>query len=199
MSLYVDFQFTGGPGVTSWGDFAKFHRMDEPLDTAYRYNAVVSAANGSLWNTTPPPPPVISMPVISISAAAIVEGNAGRRPMVFTVSLSQASTRPVTVRWGMANGTATAGRDYVATAGSLTFAPGQTRRTITVLVIGDRISGADETFRVGLASPLNATLSATARRGTGTIRNDDGPARLAAAFASLAPSPPTSTIAKTRR
>ena len=199
MNLYVDFQFTGGPGAAPWGDFAKLHRMDEPLATAYRYNAVVAAANGSLWNTTPSPPPVISLPVISISAAAIAEGNAGRRPMVFTVSLSQASTRPVTVRWGMANGTATAGRDYVATAGSLTFAPGQTRRTITVLVIGDRISEADETFRVGLASPLNATLSTTARRGTGTIRNDDGPVRLAAAFASLAPSPPTSTIAKTRR
>jgi hypothetical protein len=199
MNLYVDFQFTGGPGAAPWGDFAKLHRMDEPLATAYRYNAVVSAANGSLWNTPPSPPPVISFPVISISAAAIAEGNAGRRPMVFTVSLSQASTRPVTVRWGMANGTATAGRDYVATAGSLTFAPGQTRRTITALVIGDRLSEADETFRIGLASPLNATLSTTANRGTGTIRNDDGPVRLAAAFASLAPSAPPSTSKKTRR
>ena len=99
----------------------------------------------------------------------------------------------------MANGTATAGRDYVATAGSLTFAPGQTRRTITVLVIGDRISEADETFRIGLASPVNATLSATATRANGMIRNDDGPVRLAAAFASLAPSPATSTNKKNRR
>ena len=201
MNLYVDFQFTGGPGAAPWGDFAKLHRMDEPLATAYRYNAVVSAANGSLWSTPPPPPPppVISIPVISISAAAIAEGNAGRRPMVFTVSMSQASTRPVTVRWGMANGTATAGRDYVATAGSLTFAPGQTRRTITALVIGDRTAEADETFRVGLASPVNATLSATATRANGMIRNDDGPVRLAAAFASLAPSPATSTSKKNRR
>jgi hypothetical protein len=199
MNLYVDFQFTGGPGAAPWGDFAKLHRMDEPLATAYRYNAVVSAANGSLWSTPPPPPPVISIPVISISAAAIAEGHAGRRPMVFTVSLSQASTRPVTVRWGMANGTATAGRDYVATTGSLTFAPGQTRRTITALVIGDRTAEADETFRVGLASPVNATLSTTATRANGMIRNDDGPVRLAAAFASLAPSPTTSTSKKTRR
>jgi hypothetical protein len=199
MSLYVDFQFTGGPGATPWGDFAKLHRMDEPLETAYRYNAVVSAANGSLWNTTvPPPPPVISIPVISISAAAIAEGNAGRRPMTFTLSLSQASTRPVTVRWGMANGTAIAGRDYVAAAGRVTFAPGQTRRTITALVLGDRTAEADETFRIGLASPVNATLSTTESRGTGTIRNDDVPARLAAAFASFAP--PTSTPStKTRR
>ncbi|MCX7431130.1 MAG: hypothetical protein NTY17_09030 [Planctomycetia bacterium] len=57
MNLYVDFQFTGGPGAAPWGDFAKLHRMDEPLATAYRYNAVASAANGSLWSTTPSPLP----------------------------------------------------------------------------------------------------------------------------------------------
>jgi len=101
--------------------------------------------------------------------------------------------------WGTANGTATAGRDYVAAAGSVTFSPGQTRRTITVIVIGDRIAEADETFRVGLASPLNATLSATASRGTGTIRNDDGPIRRAAVFASLAAVPFVPTATKARR
>jgi hypothetical protein len=50
MDLYVDFQFTGPPGAAPWGDFAKLHRMDQALAGAYRYNAVVSAANGSLWN-----------------------------------------------------------------------------------------------------------------------------------------------------
>ena len=90
-------------------------------------------------------------------------------------------------------------RDCVATAGSLTFTPGQTRRTITALVIGDRTAEADEAFRVGLASPVNATLSTTATRANGMIRNDDGPVRLAAAFASLAPHPTTSTSKKTRR
>ena len=199
MTLYVDFQFTGGPGAAPWGDFAKLHRMDEPLATAYRYNAVVSAADGSLWNATPPSPPVISIPVLSISAAAAVEGNVGRRPMVFTVSLSAPSTRPVTVRWGTANGTATAGRDYVAATGSVTFAPGQTRRTITAMIFGDRTAEPDETFRVGLSSPLNATLSPTASRGTGTIRNDDGPLRLAAAFAAIASPPAPSTSTKPRR
>ena len=49
LDLYLDFQFTGQPGAAPWGDFAKFHRMDEPLATAYRYNAVVAAADGSLW------------------------------------------------------------------------------------------------------------------------------------------------------
>ena len=45
---YFDFQFTGQSGAAPWGDFAKLHRMDEPLSGAYRYNAVVDAATGSL-------------------------------------------------------------------------------------------------------------------------------------------------------
>ena len=49
MDLYMDFQFTGQAGAAPWGDFAKLHRMDQSLATAYRYNAVVSAADGTLW------------------------------------------------------------------------------------------------------------------------------------------------------
>jgi hypothetical protein len=45
LDLYVDFQFTGSSTPAPWGDFAKLHRMDEPLATAYRYNAVAAAAN----------------------------------------------------------------------------------------------------------------------------------------------------------
>lgn len=58
MDLYVDFQFTGQAGVGSWGDFAKLHRMDQSLDTAFRYQAVVAAANGSLWGMSPPEEPL---------------------------------------------------------------------------------------------------------------------------------------------
>lgn len=50
LDLYVDFQFTGQAGATPWGDFAKLHRMDEPLSGTYRYNAVIDAANGLLWS-----------------------------------------------------------------------------------------------------------------------------------------------------
>jgi hypothetical protein len=45
LDLYMDFQFTGSATAGPWGDFAKLHRMDEPLATAYRYNAVTAAAN----------------------------------------------------------------------------------------------------------------------------------------------------------
>ena len=194
MALYLDFQFTGSAGAAAWGDFAKLHRMDEPLAAAYRYNAVVAAADGSLWKSIAPP-----LPVVSIASATIAEGNVGRQLMTFTLTLSAPSAAAVTVRWGTVNGTATAGRDYVAGGGRVTFAPGQTRRTVSVVVISDRIAEADETFRVNLAPPLNATLSATAAQATGTIRNDDAAIRIAAAFASLGRSPTTATTTKSRR
>ena len=182
MDLFVDFQFTGQAGAAPWGDFAKFHRMDEPLATAYRYAAVVSAADGSLWNVTPPPPP----PVVSIGSAMAIEGGSGWRWMTFTLTLSAAAAQPVTVRWSTANGTAVAGRDYVRAAGAVTFAAGQLTQTLRVAVIGDRLREVNETFRVALASPSGARLSDTAWLGIGTILDDDTAAHRAAALAMLA-------------
>jgi hypothetical protein len=298
MDLYVDFQFTGQSGATPWGDFAKLHRMDEPLETAYRYNAVVAAADGSLWSSTPAPAlPVVTVsaadgaaaeagrdsgmirfirsggdlttpltvnytvggtataggdyerlsgavtfaagattadlmilpiddisverpesvtvtlsagtdyapgstlqgevtissddvavvPTVGIASAAVMEDNGGRRLIAFTLSLSTATTETVTVRWSTANGTATAGRDYLAISGVATFRPGQRTATANVWVLGDRVKEGNETFFVKLSSPSKATLSPTARTATGMIFNDDGLSRsaLAAAFASL--------------
>ena len=182
MDLFVDFQFTGQAGATAWGDFAKLHRMDEPLASAHRYNAVVAAANGSLWGVAPPPAP---LPVISIGSAAIAEGASGTRRMTFVVTLSAASAQPVTVKWSTANVTARAGRDYVAKTGTIRFASGQTTQTLRVAVNGDRLREANETFHVVLSAAVNATRAQTARRGIGTILDDDSPARLAA-FAAVA-------------
>jgi hypothetical protein len=184
MDLFMDFQFTGQPGATPWGDFAKLHRMDEPLSTAHRYAAVVAAADGSLWGneSAPPPPP----PVVSIGDAMVMEGNVRRRWMTFTLTLSAASTQPVTVNWATVNGTALAERDYVRALGKLTFAAGQTTQTLRVAVIGDRLREAHETFRVRLSQPVNATLSETAWRALGRILDDDTAANRAAALRILA-------------
>ena len=210
MSLYNDFQFTGQAGAAPWGDFAKLHRMDEPLATAYRYNAVVAAANGSLWTgelsptpptpTPPPPPPAPVVPVVSIASASITEGAWGRKAIVFTLSLSAASTTPVSVRWATANGTARSGSDYVGGAGTVVFAAGQMRRTIGIYVIGDRIIEGNETFYVRLSTPLKATLAATGTTAVGTILNDDGPARaaIASAFAMMSSPSASTTTTKIR-
>ncbi len=199
LDLYVDFQFTGQAGAAPWGDFAKLHRMHEPLAAAGNYNAVVAAANGSLWGVAPPPPPTPppapALADMSIASAAIIEGHAGGKWLTFVASLSAAPTTPVTVSWATANGTARAGSDYVRGSGTMTFAAGQTEATLRVRVKGDRAREADETFRVELSNPINARLSATAATATGTIVNDDGRLR-SALFAALAG--PTTTKQRRR-
>jgi chitinase len=108
-----------------------------------------------------------------IEFALAPPGGSTSNQAVFTVSLSQASTTPVTVAFATANGTALAGSDYTAASGTLTFAPGETRKTIVVPIIPDNVPEPDETFTVLLSSPVGATVSRGT--GTGTIVNDDGP------------------------
>jgi large repetitive protein len=110
-------------------------------------------------------------PSLAVNDVSIDEGNSGTRSAVFTVTLSAASGRSVTVNFATANGTATAGSDYVATSGVLTFAPGTTTRTVSVTINGNRTREATETYFVNLTSPVNATLGDSS--GTGRIRNDD--------------------------
>jgi hypothetical protein len=86
------------------------------------------------------------------------------------VTLSAASINPVTVPYATADGTATvAGNDYTPASGTLTFNPGQTQQTITVLVNGDAVAEPNETFSVNLGSPTNAVLGTG--KGTGTIED----------------------------
>src|SRR2546422_482262 len=88
-----------------------------------------------------------------------------------TVSLSGASAQTVTVNYATANGTATAGADYVSINGTLTFLPGQTSQTITVAVLCDALNELDETILVNLTAATNATISDG--QGVVTILDDD--------------------------
>jgi chitinase len=113
-------------------------------------------------------------PAISISDADVYEGNSGQTATVFTVSLSKASSKEVSVKYATADGTATAAdHDYVRASGTLTFAPGETTKTITVLVNGDTKVEPNETFSVNLSGARNATIADA--QGVGTILNDDRP------------------------
>jgi hypothetical protein len=198
MDLFVDFQFTGQAGASSWGDFAKLHRMDEPLATAYRYAAVVDAATGKLWGAptptptptpkpTPPPAPAPLVPTVSIASAAVMEGQSGRTRLAFAISLSAAAERDVAVNWKTANGSALSGRDYLGGGGRVVIKAGQQSATVVIWVVGDRLREANETFFVQLTSATGGRFSETDRRATGLIVNDDALSRaaLAAAFATL--------------
>ena len=104
--------------------------------------------------------------------------------LTFTVALSAASAREVTVDYATADGTATAGTDYTATGGALTFAAGVTEQTITVAIEDDGLDEADtEAFRVDLTGAVNAQGSPSA---TGTIEDDDARPTLAFAGGTVA-------------
>ncbi|MEB3189974.1 MAG: Calx-beta domain-containing protein [Snowella sp.] len=112
-------------------------------------------------------------PIISINDVTLAEGNAGTTNAVFTVSLSNSSSTNVTVNYLTASGTAAAGSDYTALASTaLTFAPGETSKTVTVAVTGDTTSEADETFFVNLSGAVGGIIGDG--QGQGTITNDDG-------------------------
>ena len=113
-------------------------------------------------------------PSLSVNDVAVLEGNTATRNLVFTVKLSKANTRRITtVKYATANGSATAGSDYAAVAGTLSFPKGSTTQTVAVAVIGDTAVEFDETFALKLSSPANATLADAS--GVGTISNDDSP------------------------
>jgi aryl-phospho-beta-D-glucosidase BglC (GH1 family) len=95
-------------------------------------------------------------------------GSTASTTAVFTLTLNQAVTQPVTVNYTTADGTAVAGIDYVAQSGTVTFQPGQTQATITVTVLYDSNAKNDLYFSVDLSNPQNATLNGTGV-GTGTI------------------------------
>ena len=109
-------------------------------------------------------------PSLSVADAAAAEGS----DVSFTVTLSPASGKTVTVRYDTSRpgGTTAEAADFTAqTDRTLTIPAGSTTGTIAVPTANDTIDEADETFRLTLSSPTNATLAdATA---TGTITDDD--------------------------
>jgi len=109
---------------------------------------------------------------VSIVGGSVTEGNVGTKTLPFTVRLAAAATATVTVNYATVDGTAQAGSDYVAQSGSLAFAPGETEKTISVVVIGDGVVESNESFTVQLSGPsANARLAVASA--TGTITNDD--------------------------
>ena len=108
-------------------------------------------------------------PTLTLTGPALVNEAAGT--LTYTVTLSNPSASTVTVGFNTANGTALAGSDYTANSGTLTFAPGETTKTITVAITNDTVFEGNETYAVNLSAPTNATIA------TGSVTTtiaDDG-------------------------
>ncbi|NQW51616.1 MAG: cellulase family glycosylhydrolase [Rhodospirillales bacterium] len=129
-----------------------------------------TSASGVLLNGAGEEPAPV-LPTLTVGDASIVEGQSGTKQMNFTVNLSQAATGPVTVHYATANGTATAGPDYVARSGTITFAAGETQKTISVTVNGEKVAELNEALALNLSSPTGATIADGAA--IGTILTDD--------------------------
>ncbi len=89
----------------------------------------------------------------------------------FAVSLSRATSGTVAVAYATADGSATAGSDYTATAGTLTFAPGETAKTVSVPVLDDAHDEGEETLTLRLTTATGAVIADG--EATGTIKNTD--------------------------
>ena len=106
------------------------------------------------------------VPALNINSVSVNDGTSGNTA-VFTVTLSQAATKTVSVGYTTANGTAVAGTAYTSASGTLTFSPGTLSQTISVPILPDTTAKANETFSVNLSNPVGAALATTS--GTGTI------------------------------
>jgi subtilisin family serine protease len=111
---------------------------------------------------------------LSISGSSVQEGNSGTRPLVFNVNLSSVATVPITVNYATGGGTATAGVDYQATSGVLTFNPGETFKSVPVNVIGDTLVEPNETFVMTLSNVVSSVPWMFGNSSAvGVITNDD--------------------------
>ena len=125
--------------------------------------ATLGTATGTGTITDDETAPTLSIDDVTVNESAGIA--------VFTVTLSNASGTAVTVAYATANGTATAGSDYTATTGTLSFAPGVLTQTITVPITNDALFEGSETYTVDLSSATVATIADGS--GTGTITDDE--------------------------
>jgi hypothetical protein len=149
----------------------------EPGLTQAYYSTITdlrSGNSGGLWSrddlvdigSSSPP-----APMLSIANGSLREGDKGTMRVDLTVTLSPSSDDIVAVSYATADGTALASSDYTATSGTLTFQPGETSRTISLFIKGDRKREPDETYSVQLSNAVGATISDGVA--TVTILNDD--------------------------
>lgn len=95
------------------------------------------------------------LPKISIQNKSVNE-NSGSSTV--TLTLSASSSNSVTVKYATVNGTAFAGSDYTTASGTITFAPGETSKTIPITILDDNIADASESFSIVLSDATNAAI-----------------------------------------
>ena len=140
------------------------------VNAAGTYTVGVRARNAvgeSAWTNSEP----VAGPALTVADATVSEPSEGTAAnLAFVVTLDPASSETVTVAYATSDGPATAGSDYTATSGTLSFAAGETAKTISVPVLADAQDDGGETLTLTLSTPSGARI--TDGTATGTITND---------------------------
>ena len=126
-------------------------------------------ASGTVSGTLSVSFEVLAPAALSVADARAEEGTDST--LDFAVTLNRETTGTVTVDYATENGTATAGSDYTATSGTLTFQPGETEKTVSVPVLEDEHDEGSETLTLRLTNAEGATIADG--EATGTITNSD--------------------------
>ena len=108
-------------------------------------------------------------PGLTVADAEVEE--AANATLAFAVTLNRAPSGTVTVDYATSDGTATAGSDYTSTSGTLTFAAGETEKTVSVPVLDDAHDEGSETLTLTLSNVSGAHIADGSA--TGTINNTD--------------------------
>lgn len=165
----------GPAGLTEFGYFDIYPSDDQPGYNGawgnYPYfqsgTVVVSGIEQGLYILKPQ-----FLPTLTVNDVSVTEGTgASPRLLTFTVTLSAPSPLNTIVQYSTANGTATAGTDYVAASGSIVIPAGETTRTKQIGIVGDGVLEGDETFYLNLSSAINAEIADN--QGAATIIDDD--------------------------
>ena len=111
------------------------------------------------------------LPATNIDSITVVEGNTSNSVAIVPVHLQVPSGRVVTVNYQTVSGTATSPDDFLPASGTITFAPGETFKNVSVTIVGDRVIEPNETFNVVLSAPINTSLANSSA--VVSISNDD--------------------------
>jgi hypothetical protein len=165
--------FPGGPDVAT-ANVAEENGVVSAqtiVDYGVTYRFQVAAVNAvGQGPFSAPATPVTPVPLITLAAPGpVTEGASGTRPMTFTVKLDFRSAQPVTMQYSTPK--AGAGIDFVATQGALTFAPGETTKTVTVPIIGDSVYETNERVTLRLSNATGGQFGT--RSAFATVVNDD--------------------------
>lgn len=143
----------------------------EPLETLLIQATPLTTPNAATVSMRVPIYELVNTSVTA-SDVRVTEGNAGTVNATFRLTIAGQPNLPVKVDFTTQDVTATAGSDYTAISGSVTFNPGQTTKTVTVTVAGDLVAEPDETFNLLLSTTTRGCTIETPTV-TGTILNDE--------------------------